>query len=146
MRPPADLAPVRPVPFHQASAQEWVTFVRHYATSKKYQGALLLYRRQFVECYPSLSEWFAAPLVESVGRSDEECRLKVGHHDVLYKVSYHARHYLAFLALRGCARFDWDWLIAVRQFRRSSLFTCAAGDMGMTKLLDEACHLPRDAQ
>ncbi len=141
MRNTADLAPVPPVPFHHASAQQWETFVRHYATSKKYQGALLLSRRQFVECYPDLGEWFAAPLVERVGRSDEECRQNVGHNDVLYKVSYHARHYLAFLALRGYARFDWEWLIAVRQFRPSSLFTCAAGDMGMTKLLGEACHL-----
>ena len=47
----------------------------------------------------------------------------------------------AFLALHGYARFDWDWLIAVRQFRPSSLFTCAAGDMGMTSLLDDAFHL-----
>jgi integrase len=141
VRNTVDLAPVPPVPFHHASAQEWETFVRHFATSKKYQGALLLYRRQFVWWYPDLQEWFAAPLVERVGRSDEECRQNVGHHDVLYKVSYHARHYLAFLALRGYARFDWDWLIAVRQFRPSSLFTCAAGDMGMTKLLDEAFHL-----
>ena len=57
------------------------------------------------------------------------------------RVCYHARHYLAFLALRGYARFDWEWLIAVRQFRPSSLFTCAAGDMGMTSLLDDAFHL-----
>ena len=129
------------LPFHHASAQEWETFVRHFATSQRYQEALLLSRRQFVSCYPSLSVWFAAPLVERVGRSDEECRQNVGHNDVLYKISYHARHYLAFLALRGYARFDWEWLIAVRQFRPSSLFTCAAGDMGMTALLDDAFHL-----
>ena len=141
MRSPADLYPVSCFPFHHASAQEWETFVQQYATSKKYQGALLLSRRQFVERYPNLGEWFAAPLVERVGRSDEECRQDVGHNDVLYKVSYHARHYLAFLALRGYARFDWEWLIAVRQFRPSSLFTCAAGDMGLTSLLDDAYHL-----
>ncbi len=95
MRSIADLSPVPPLPFHHASAQEWETFVRHYATSKKYQGALLLSRRQFIERYPSLEAWFAAPLVERVGRSDEECRQNVGHNDVLYKVCYHARHYLA---------------------------------------------------
>jgi len=100
-----------------------------------------LCRRQFVECYPDLGEWFAAPLVERVGRSDEECRQNKGHNDVLYKVSYRARHYLVFLALRGYACFDWEWLIAVRQFRPASLFTCAAGDMGMTSLIDDACYL-----
>ena len=49
MRNTADLSPVAPLPFHHASAQEWETFVQHYATSKKYQGALLLSRRQFIE-------------------------------------------------------------------------------------------------
>ena len=141
MRRTADLSTLLPFPSHHASEQEWETFVQRFATSKKYQGALLLSRRQFVERYPSLETWFAAPLVERVGRSDEECRQNVGHNDVLYKISYHARHYLAFLALRGYARFDWEWLIAVRQFRPSSLFTCAAGDMGMTSLIEDACHL-----
>ena len=90
--------------FHHASAQEWETFVRRFATSKKYQQALLLYRRQFVVWYPDLQEWFAAPLVERVGRSDEECRQNVGHHDVQYRASYHARHYLAFLcSMRVCS-------------------------------------------
>jgi integrase len=130
-----------PLPFYHANEQEWECFVQRFATSKKYQGALLLSRRQFIERYPCLEAWFAAPLVERVGRSDEECRQHVGHNDVLYRICYHARHYLAFLALRGYARFDWDWLIAVRQFRPASLFTCAAGDMGMTALLDDAFHL-----
>jgi len=138
---PPDRSRVAPIPFHHASAQEWETFVQHFATSKKYQEQLLLYRRQFVVWYPDLQEWFTAPLVERVGRSDEECRQNVGHNDVLYKISYHARHYLAFLALRGYARFDWEWLIAVRQFRPASLFTCAAGDMGMTSLLVDAFQL-----
>jgi integrase len=141
-----DRSRVPSLSFYHASAQEWETFVRRFATSKKYQAALLLYRRQFVVWYPDLEEWFAAPLVERVGRSDEECRQNVGHHDVQYRASYHARHYLAFLALCGYARFDWDWLIAVRQFRPASLFTCAAGDMGMTHLLDDAFHLGTASQ
>ena len=55
-----------PLPFHHASAQEWEPFVQKYATGEKYQEALLGYRRQFVECYADLGEWFAAPLVERV--------------------------------------------------------------------------------
>ena len=35
MRTTTDLAPVPPLPFHHARAQEWETFVRHFATSKK---------------------------------------------------------------------------------------------------------------
>ena len=87
MRRTANLSTRPPFPFHHASAQEWETFVQQFATSQKYQGALLLSRRQFIECYPSLEAWFATPLVERVGRSDEECRQNVGHNDVLYKIS-----------------------------------------------------------
>jgi integrase len=56
-------------------------------------------------------------------------------------VSYQARPYLVFLALRGYAHFDWEWLIAIYQLRLTKVFTCVGGDMGMTKLLDDACTL-----
>ncbi len=129
------------LPFHHASAEEWEAFVQEYTTSKGYQWELLRFRRQFVQCYPDLNDWFAAPLVERVGRTDEERQQKKGHNDVLHKASYRARPYLVFLALRGYAQFDWEWLIAVFQLRLTEVFTCAGGDMGMAKLLEDACQL-----
>lgn len=127
-------------PSHHASAEEWETFVRAYAEHQDYQWELLRFRRQFVERYPDLNDWFAAPLVERVGRTVDQ-RKAGTRHNALCKVSYQARPYLVFLALRGYAHFDWEWLIAIYQLRLTKVFTCAAGDMGMTKLLDDACAL-----
>jgi integrase len=127
-------------PSRHASAEEWETFVRAYAEHKEYQWELLRFRRQFVERYPDLNDWFAAPLVERVGRTDEQ-RHAGTRHNALCKESYQARPYLVFLALRGYARFDWEWLIAIYQLRLTKVFACAGGDMGMTKLLDDACTL-----
>jgi len=90
------------MPFHHASAQEWEIFVQHFATSKKCQEQLLLYRRQFIVWYLDLEEWFAAPLVERVGRSDEECRQNVGHNDVQY-----INHLLPCASLSGLPCFTW---------------------------------------
>lgn len=127
-------------PSHHASAEEWETFVRAYAEHQDYQWELLGFRRQFVERYPDLNDWFAAPLVERVGRTVDQ-RKAGTRHNALCKVSYQARPYLVFLALRGYAQFDWEWLIAIYQLRLTKVFTCAAGDRGMTKLLDDACAL-----
>ena len=127
-------------PSHHASAEEWETFVRAYAEHQDYQWELLGFRRQFVERYPDLNDWFAAPLVERVGRTVDQ-RKAGTRHNALCKVSYQARPYLVFLALRGYAQFDWEWLIAIYQLRLTKVFTCAAGDMVMTKLLDDACAL-----
>jgi len=52
-----------------------------------------------------------APLTARVGRLAGESRAQASD-----PVSYGARPYLSYLALSGRARFDWEWLIAVRQF------------------------------
>jgi integrase len=130
----------RSLPFHHASVEEWEAFVQSYTTNKGYQWELLRFRQQFVERYPDLNDWFAAPLVARVGRTVEQRHAKT-RHNALCKVSYQARPYLVFLALRGYARFDWEWLIAIYQLRLTKVFACAGGDMGMTKLLDDACRL-----
>ncbi len=125
-----------PCPRH-ASAEEWEAFVDAYAENKEYRGELLRFQRLFVERYPDLNDWFAAPLVERVGRSYEERQQRVRHNAVC-KVSYQARSYLVFLALRGYAQFDWNWLIAIYQLRFGKLFAHMGGAEGLTKLMDEA--------
>lgn len=127
-------------PMHHASAEEWGTFVGKYATNKEYRWELLRFRRQLVEHYPDLQDWFSAPLIERVGRTYEERQQRV-RHNALCKVSYQARPYLVFLALRGYACFDWDWLIAIYQIRLTKIFACAGGDAGITKLVEDACTL-----
>jgi integrase len=103
-------------PFRHASAEEYAAFVqafadlRGYARPRKEQARLRLARTRFVQCYPSLPEWFSAPLIERVGRLYREDYNQSSH-----PISYRARHYLIFLALHGYASMDWDWLIATHK-------------------------------
>jgi len=70
----------------------------------------LRFRRQFVERWPTLGEWFAAPLIERVGRLRGE-----SFHRPSYPVSFRARTYLIYLGLCGHATFDYPWLFAPGQ-------------------------------
>jgi integrase len=96
-----------------ASAEEYATFVQawtslhSYADRARTKAWLLRCRAKFVQDYPDLRDWFAAPLAERVGRLYQE---DTNHASC--PSSYRARHYLTFLALRGYTTFDWDWLIA----------------------------------
>jgi site-specific recombinase XerD len=102
--------------FQHASAEEYAAFLqafareRGYARPRKEQARLLLCRTRFVQWYPDLSAWFSAPLIERVGRLYQE-----DYNHSSYPISYRARFYLIFLALRGYACMDWDWLIATHK-------------------------------
>ena len=96
------------IPVHHASEEEYSVFVQAYATCAKHRTILLRKRRYFVQRYPDLRSWFAAPLAERVGRLYGE-----DAPSVFSPVSYQARTYLLFLALCGYAPLDWEWLIAV---------------------------------
>lgn len=96
---------------HHASEQEYAAFVLQYHGSLGSRNYYLQMRRAFVRAYPDLSAWFQAPLAERVGRLRNQSRTCFFGH--LGRVSYRARPYLYFLALRGHATFDWEWLISV---------------------------------
>lgn len=91
-----------PEPRH-AGREEYAAFLRTRARPGQRKRHLLAYTR-FVAEYPDLRDWFAAPLPERVGalRGTGE-----------RNASALARPYLYFLALRGRARFDWEWILAV---------------------------------
>ncbi len=105
-----------------ASAQAWDTFVRSYTPDKQYRWELLRSRAHLVASYPDLGAWFAAPLIERVGRP---CGASPPSsvHDAASYASYRARLYFVFLNLERDVRFDWDWLIAIAQLQFRSLFT-----------------------
>jgi integrase len=56
-------------------------------------------------------------------------------------VSFKARGYLCFLALRGYAQFDWEWLIAVPHLEIWHQFARAGLEMNIGQLIDEAVGL-----
>ena len=123
-----------------ASAEEWEAFVRtcaeHYHWKESWQYRLRLTRRQFVDQYPDLETWFATPLTEQVGRSFEERAQR--RYDATSMVSYQARPYLGFLAVRGYAAFDWEWLIAAQVLRLGDIFALTPVKAGMERVAEEA--------
>ncbi len=96
--------------WQHASADAYAAFVRARLDGPTSVSYALGLRDRFVRAYPDLRGWFHAPLADRVGRLYGEANHRA-HDDV----SYRARPYLYFLALRGVAQFDWEWLIAVRE-------------------------------
>lgn len=124
------------VPCHHASDEEYTAFVCSFTTNEGERRHLLSRRRCFVHYYPDLQEWFQAPLVERVGSSHEE-----GPAHCKYLANYTARRYLAFLGLQGYARFDWDWILAIRGIKVWEMLDQLHVDAGLTALVEEAIGL-----
>ena len=99
----------QPFVFRHASSEEYAAFVRQRLNHPDSIAVVRRERARFVRAYPDLENWFGAPLAERIGRLAGE---KPGR--VTCRVSHEARGYLHFLALRGYARFDYPWLIALR--------------------------------
>jgi len=99
-----------PTPAEHASPEEFAQLIRAVTTDSSYLSLKLRHRREFVARYPDLTEWFADPLVNRVGRLVGEDPRRG---PVTDPISYNARQYLTFLGVTGRVRFDWDWLLAV---------------------------------
>ncbi len=105
------------LPPRHASEEEYAAFVLEHHGSLGSQYYYLQIRREFVEAYPDLQAWFAAPLAERVGRLRHQPRSHF-----FGRVSYRARPYLYFLALHGYVTFDWEWLMSVPTIHIWELF------------------------
>ena len=124
------------VPWKHASSEEYTAFVRTHAHTPGSQDYLLRASRRFVKQYPDLLDWFQAPLPERIGRL-----LGEDAGQIRFPVSYYARPYLMFLAVRGYALFDWDWLLTVPQLHIGPLLTYQNLDLGVDKLVESAMRL-----
>jgi len=97
-------------PRRHCSDEEWRRWVHERGGNRQNQLQKLRFRRQFVERWPTLGSWFAAPLPERVGRLRGE-----SFHRPSNPVSFRARGYLIYLGLRGHTTFDYPWLFAPGQ-------------------------------
>ena len=98
----------RPDQLQHVSAEEYAAFILLYSKNKPCANFYLRARAEFINQYPNLSDWLQLPLLERIGRSFRE---DTNH--LTNRVSYRARSYLYFLAMRGYLRLDWEWLIAL---------------------------------
>ena len=116
--------------------EEYRAFTASISESDSTKRAWRRYRREFVEHYPELRNWFEAPLVERVGRLQGE-----SVHNLTCQRCYYARRYLYFLALRGYIRLDWEWVIGARHIVVRQLLSGAGVDFGLDRLLADAYAL-----
>ena len=125
-----------------ASAEEYGTFVQAftdlhaYADRARTRAWFLRCHTNFVQHYPSLRDWFSAPLTERVGRLYQE-----DSNHPSCPVSYRARHYLIFLALHGYAAFDWDWLIATHHLVLEPFLPLLGCPTTLSSLVETAVNL-----
>ncbi|HJT57736.1 MAG TPA: tyrosine-type recombinase/integrase [Ktedonobacteraceae bacterium] len=123
-------------PSRHASEEEYAAFVLEHHGSLGSQNYYLQLRRAFVEAYPDLDAWFAAPLEERVGRVRRHPRSAL-----IGRVSYRARPYLFFLALHGYLTFDWEWLIGISNIHLWEMLPSAHISSDIEQLIEEAVHL-----
>ena len=118
------------------SEEEYAAFVNALPLNRVYRRRKRLNRRQFVERWPDLNDWFAAPLVERIGGLTATNR-----HRFPYCISRNARPYLLFLGLRGYAHFDYEWLLGIGQLQITQLTRQLGLDLGLEALAEEAIQL-----
>ena len=122
--------------FQHATVEEYAAFLQEYTVNAKQRTAFLRSRKYFIRHYPNLRDWFAAPLSERVGRIPGQERVGMCN-----PVSYWARLYLMFLALRGYAPLDWEWLIAIREVNLGKLLGVSCFTSNFSVLVEEAVSL-----
>lgn len=130
---------IRPRRRRHCPDAEWMAYVEGQGGNRQYRLMKLRFRRQFIDRWPRLADWFAAPLVERVGRLRGE-----SFHHPSYPVSFRARSYLIYLGLRGYVTFDYPWLFAPGQL---PIVEPAAGlgiDLGAKELVEDAIALGFD--
>jgi integrase len=118
------------------SAADYTHFLRQCMGASDGVRKALRIQAQFCQQYPDLQAWFTAPLAECVGRIYDGSSWMI-----LNDISYQARPYLVFLALRGVVRLDWDWLMAVWTLKIWGRLEQAGIDLDLPRLTDEAGQL-----
>lgn len=114
-----------------ADLREYAVFVRQRPDTRVGQTALKAARR-FVRAYPDLRDWFGAPLAE---------RVAVPRHPGDRGTPANARPYLYFLARRGLARFDYDWILGVQTHVLTDDVLDPRAAQLLQSLIDEATAL-----
>lgn len=128
------------IPRH-APAEEYEAFARTRLGSRGSGNHYMRAYRNFVEAYPDLADWFRAPLPERVGRlyiPGSGGTMEPPRGPMTSRVSYLARPYLVYLAMRGYATFDPEWLVAVPRMHPWNLLRHVGLTAAVEELLGEA--------
>jgi integrase len=115
---------------------EYVGYLQGQDINRHYRNAKLRHYRNFMAAWRDMADWFDAPLVERVGRLPGE-----PHNAPSYPVSFYARPYIMFLALRGYIALDYAWMFGAEQLRITDAAAWMGIDLGTSALVDEGTAL-----
>jgi integrase len=118
----------------------YLSHVRGQDIHPGYRNQKIRYYRAFKAAWPRMAEWFAAPLVERVGRVPQETQKTASS-----PISFNARPYLVFLGLRGYVTFDYAWMFGAGQIRIDDAATAMGIELGAGELIEEAVALGYNA-
>ena len=96
----------------------------------------LEYRRDFIDQWPNLELWFAAPMIERAIRTSGKIR-----RDRNRLNSARFRPYIFYLALTNRIRLDHAWMFAAGQLRVEKWAAALGEDFGTPRLVAEAMRL-----
>ena len=102
----------RPVIFEHADEADYAAFLARIPMAESFRRKRLIYRSMFIESWPDIRDWFAAPLPVRIGCLNGD---KQAH--PTYPVSFRARSYLYYAAMTDRIRLDYDFLFAVGNMR-----------------------------
>lgn len=102
----------RPLIFEHADEAEYAAFLARIPMADSFRRKRLIYRSMFIESWPDIRDWFAAPLPIRIGCLNGD---KQAH--PTYPVSFRARSYLYYAAMTDRIRLDYDFLFAVGNMR-----------------------------
>jgi hypothetical protein len=94
------------------------------------------FRREFVERWPRLQDWFKIPLRERIGRLPGEHQGRVG-----FPAAYNAHSYLYYLCLTNRLRFDYPFLLALADLCVEDVARPLKIDFGIRTLSVEGVQL-----
>jgi integrase len=123
------------IPFapHHAGLEEYASYLQTFSTTRSRYPDELQRAKRFIRRYPDLKTWFAAPLVERVGRAYGEAENQVSD-----RINYDARRYVLFLAASGRMTLDWDWLLAVEMLHPGRVYERLGTPLGDSDLIKQA--------
>ena len=102
----------RPLIFEHADEADYAAFLARIPMAESFRRKRLIYRSMFIESWPDIRDWFAAPLPIRIGCLNGD---KQAH--PTYPVSFRARSYLYYAAMTDRIRLDYDFLFAVGNMR-----------------------------
>ena len=133
----SDLA--RPAPpavtFRHCDDAEYIAFLAGLQVTG-FRAMRRRYRCAFIERWPTIEDWFAAPFEERVGRLYGETQKKPS-----FPSSYRARSYLFYLALTGRFQLDYEWLLAVGDLCLAPVAEALCIDLGIGALAEQGGRL-----